>query len=313
MKVKCKVNPSLALIKYWGKRDRFLNTPATSSIAVSVDKFYSITELVLSSRDEIILNSKSVVLQDREKKFFNYARKILNKLDIGFKIVSENNFPTSAGLASSSSGFASIAACILKYFDQFSYQKASELARIGSASASRAIYGGFTFLKGGALNAFQCNNYNCFNELCIIFAIVDGQEKEISSRTAMELCKQERFYWDAWIKSSQNIFKEALYFFLIGDFNKFGLRVIKSYQCMFALMLSSSIIYFKDSTINLIKYVAELRREGFSVFETMDAGPQVKILCLKKDLNLILPKLTKNFKDVDFVVSGIGSGLEWIR
>ncbi|WP_024653362.1 diphosphomevalonate decarboxylase [Borrelia persica] len=312
MKIRCKVNPSLALIKYWGKRDKFLNIPATSSIAVSIDKFYSLTELALSSRDEIILNSKSIVLQDREKKFFNYARKILNRSNVKFRIVSENNFPTSAGLASSSSGFASIAACILKYFDQYSHQKASELARIGSASAARAIYGGFTLLKDGALRAFNLSDYNCFNELCIIFAIVDEQEKEMSSRAAMELCKKEKFYWDAWVRSSQNIFREALYFFLVGNFNEFGLKIIKSYQCMFALMLSSSIVYFQDSTISLIKYIADLRRDGYSVFETMDAGPQVKVLCLKKDLALILDKLTSNFKDIDFIVSEIGRGLEWM-
>ncbi|BCR22096.1 diphosphomevalonate decarboxylase [Borrelia sp. HM] len=312
MKVRCKVNPSLALIKYWGKKDRFLNIPGTSSIAVSIDKFYSVSELELSCKDEIILNSKPVVLKDREIKFFNYARKILNNPNVYFKVISTNNFPTAAGLASSSSGFASIAACILKYFNKYSNQKASELARIGSASASRAIYGGFTFLKEGAKSAFQANNFNYFNDLYIIFAIVDNQEKEISSRIAMEICKQERFYWDAWVKSSRNIFKQALYFFLKGDFNAFGLQVVKSYQCMFALMLSSSIIYFKSRTIELIKYVSELRSKGILVFETMDAGPQVKILCLKRDLEFILTKLTQNFRDVNFVVSRIGSGLEWI-
>ncbi|AHH12710.1 Diphosphomevalonate decarboxylase [Borrelia hermsii YBT] len=312
MKIRCKANPSLALIKYWGKRDKFLNIPATSSIAVSVDKFYSISELELSCKDEIILNSRALVLQEREINFFNYARKILNEPNVGFRVISENNFPTAAGLASSSSGFASIAACILRYFNQYSHQKASQLARIGSASAARAIYGGFTFLKEGARSAFQLNNFNYFNDLCIIFAIVDNRKKDMSSRAAMEICKQEKFYWDAWIKSSRNIFKEALYFLLKGDFNEFGLKIVKSYQCMFALMLSSSIIYFKSNTIELIKYIAALRSRGISVFETMDAGPQVKVLCLKKDLELVLTELTSNFRDVDFVVSRIGSGLEWI-
>ncbi|AGT27630.1 diphosphomevalonate/mevalonate 3,5-bisphosphate decarboxylase family protein [Borrelia miyamotoi] len=312
MKVRCKVNPSLALIKYWGKRDKFLNVPATSSIAVSIDKFHSVSEIELSCKDEIILNSNTVVLKDREIKFFNYARKILNEPNICFRVISENNFPTAAGLASSSSGFASIAACILRYFNQYSHQKASDLARIGSASAARAIYGGFTFLKEGAKSAFQVNSFNCFNDLCIIFAIVDSKEKEISSRVAMEICKQEEFYWNAWVKASRTIFKDALYFFLKGNFNEFGLKIVKSYQCMFGLMLSSSIIYFKGITIDLIKYIANLRNKGILIFETMDAGPQVKILCLQRDLEFILNELTRNFTDVDFVVSRIGIGLEWI-
>ncbi|UER67834.1 diphosphomevalonate decarboxylase [Borrelia sp. BU AG58] len=312
MKVGCRVNASLALIKYWGKRDNFFNLPATSSIAVSVDKFYSTSELEISNRDEIVLNSKMVVLQEREKRFFNYARKILNEPSVGFKVSSENNFPTAAGLASSSSGFASISACILKYFNQYSHQKASELARIGSASGARAIYGGFTIFKEGARSAFHVNSSNHFDDLCIIFSIVDRSEKEISSRAAMKLCMQNKFYWDAWIESSREIFKEALYFFLKGDFCRLGPNIVKSYQCMFALMLSSSIIYFKSNTIELIKYVNALRNSGIPVFETMDAGPQVKIFCLKKDLELILDGLSKNFRDVDFIVSRVGSGLKWI-
>ncbi len=164
MKVKCKVNASLALIKYWGKKDAFLNIPATSSLAVSVDKFYSISELELSDQDEIILNSKPVVFQNREKVFFDYARKIISEPNVRFKIKSENNFPTAAGLASSSSGFASIAACILKYFNKYSFNSASNLARVGSASAARAIYGGLTILKEGSKESFQLRDQSYFND-----------------------------------------------------------------------------------------------------------------------------------------------------
>ena len=312
MKIGCKVNASLALIKYWGKRDSSLNIPATSSIAVSVDEFYSTSELEISNEDKITLNSKVVVLREREKKFFNYARKILNEPNIGFKVSSENNFPTAAGLASSSSGFASIAACILKYFNQYSHQKASELARIGSASGARAIYGGFTLLREGARSAFHIRSANHFNDLRIIFAVVDRGEKEISSRDAMKLCMQNKFYWEAWVKASRAIFKEALYFFLRGDFYSLGFNIVKSYQDMFALMFSSSIIYFQSSTIELIKYVTSLRNSGIPVFETMDAGPQVKMFCLKKDLDLILDGLNRKFRNVDFIVSRVGRGLEWI-
>ncbi|AWG43037.1 diphosphomevalonate decarboxylase [Candidatus Borreliella tachyglossi] len=312
MMVKCKVHPSLALIKYWGKKDKFLNIPATSSIAVSIDAFYSTSELELSERDEIVLNSKTVILTSREINFFNYARKILNEPNASFRVSSRNNFPTAAGFASSSSGFASISACILKYFNQYSHRKASELARIGSASAARAIYGGFTLLKEGAKVACLLEHDDCFNDLCIIFAIVDSREKEMSSRVAMKICMQNEFYWNAWISSSRKIFKDALYCFLKGDFERLGFSIVKSYQHMFALMLSSSIIYFKSSTIELIKYIADLRSRGISVFETMDAGPQVKIFCLRKDLELILDGLNKSFKDVNFIVSGIGSGLEWM-
>ncbi len=145
--------------------------------------------------------------------FFDYARKILSEPNVRFKIKSENNFPTAAGLASSSSGFASIAACILKYFNKYSFNSASNLARVGSASAARAIYGGFTILKEGSKESFQLRDQSYFNDLRIIFAIIDSNEKELSSRVAMNICKHHEFYYDAWIASSKKIFKDAYIFF----------------------------------------------------------------------------------------------------
>ncbi len=312
MKVKCKVNASLALIKYWGKKDAFLNIPATSSLAVSVDKFYSISELELSDQDEIILNSKPVVFQNREKVFFDYARKILSEPNVRFKIKSENNFPTAAGLASSSSGFASIAACILKYFNKYSFNSASNLARVGSASAARAIYGGFTILKEGSKESFQLRDQSYFNDLRIIFAIIDSNEKELSSRVAMNICKHHEFYYDAWIASSKKIFKDALYFFFKKRFYTLWSKCCKKLSEYVCLNVCIFYFYFKSSTIDLIKYAANLRNEGIFVFETMDAGPQVKFLCLEKNLNTILKRLKQNFTDINFIVSKVGCGLEWI-
>lgn len=128
----------------------------------------------------------------------------------------------------------------------------------------------------------------------------------------MNICKRHKFYYDAWIASSKKIFKDALYFFLKKDFIHFGATIVKSYQNMFALMFASSIFYFKNSTIDLIRYAADLRNEGIFVFETMDAGPQVKFLCLEENLNTILKGLKQNFTGIDFIVSKVGCDLEWI-
>ncbi len=107
-------------------------------------------------------------------------------------------------------------------------------------------------------------------------------------------------------------FLKMLYIFFKKDFVHFGATIVKSYQNMFALMFASSIFYFKNSTIDLIKYAAYLRNKGILVFETMDAGPQVKFLCLEKNLNTILKGLKQNFTDIEFIVSKVGCDLEWI-
>ncbi|MCR8876736.1 diphosphomevalonate decarboxylase, partial [Borreliella burgdorferi] len=137
----------------------------------------------------------------------------------------------------------------------------------------------------------------------IIFAIIDSNEKELSSRAAMNICNRHKFSYDAWIASSKKIFKDALYFFLNKAFIHFGATIVKSYQTMFALMFASSIFYFKNSTIDLIGYAADLRNEGIFVFETMDAGPQVQFVCLVENLDTILKGLKQDFTGIDFIVS----------
>ena len=139
-------HPNIALIKYWGKSNSDLNLPSTPSLSVTLSKLTTKTTVSTNETDVLYINGQSV--QDEKiSKFLNSLRQIHTIKNI--RIETENNFPTSAGLASSASGFAALTTALNSHFSLgFSKQEISAIARTGSASAARSIYGGFVGLQG---------------------------------------------------------------------------------------------------------------------------------------------------------------------
>ena len=144
-------HPNLALIKYWGKRDTVLNLPAVSSISISLDNLKTVTSVEFSSEykeDIFFLNNQ----KKQDKRVFSHIQKIRQlsgKTDFAC-IRTENNFPTSAGLASSSSGFAALTIAACKALGlELSTKELSILARHGSGSAARSIEDGFVVWHKG--------------------------------------------------------------------------------------------------------------------------------------------------------------------
>ncbi len=298
-------SPSLALIKYWGKSDREKNLPATSSIAVTLDGLLTETTVARAQRDQVFINGVESPI-DRFTAFFDHVRKTL-KTDERFAVESEVNFPVAAGLASSSSGFAALALACGQLIDpSISKQTISEMARVGSASAARSVFGGFTILKKESAFAEPLNID--WPELHIIVAIVKPEAKSLSSRKAMELSRTTSPYYDAWLKQSDRLFDEAFIALKDKDLDALGPLMQQSYLAMFSTMLTSTppTLYWEPETLKIIKTCESIRQEGLTVWETMDAGPQVKLACLKKDLNAVLIQIQEQHPDVKLLISRAG-------
>ena len=109
--VSCRAHPSLALIKYWGKRDPRRNLPATPSLGVTLAGVHTETRVRLAEADQVVLDG---VAQPQER-FAPFFAEVRRRLGIAafFRAESANSFPTAAGLASSSSGFAALKKPIL--------------------------------------------------------------------------------------------------------------------------------------------------------------------------------------------------------
>ena len=154
MKKTARAHTNIALIKYWGKADQALKTPLMSSLSMTLDAFYTDTTFEHDSsltEDTFILNDQKQSLED-SKRVFNYIHLLQEKFGMTdhFTIRATNHVPTSAGLASSASAFAALATSFAaSYGLDLSKKELSRLARLGSGSATRSVYGGFVEWKKG--------------------------------------------------------------------------------------------------------------------------------------------------------------------
>jgi diphosphomevalonate decarboxylase len=321
MKATAKAHSNIALIKYWGKRDEELVLPHNSSISFTIDKFHTITTVEFSKKykkDILIINDKEYSHDSSEyieyvAKFLDTVRNISdNKLHV--KIVSNNNFPKGAGLASSASAFAALAIAIDSALSlKLSKKELSILARIGSGSASRSIHGGIVkWHKGQSEHgedsfAEQLHDQNHWQEIKIIFCITDTSEKKIKSRVGMKRTVETSPKYVEWLETVDDDIDKIELALTHKDFTLLGKTAEKNCLKMHNTMHTSKppIIYQNPTTLIIMKKVRELRHKGIECYFTMDAGPQVKIITQDKNVKLIEDEI-KKLNDVQIIVSGIG-------
>ncbi len=191
-------SPNIALVKYWGIRDPALNLPYNSSISLTLRRLRTRTTVELAPEgadDRLILNGVSA-----EGRPLESVRRFLDRIreragDRRPAVVrSHNNFPTASGLASSASGFAALAAAAAEAYGlTVSRRELSRLARLGSGSASRSIFGGFVEWRRGdrrdgrdsyARPLFDERYWPAFRDLVVV--VGDAREKSVRSQDAMQ-------------------------------------------------------------------------------------------------------------------------------
>ena len=301
-------HPSLALVKYWGKADSIRNIPATPSLALTLAGLSSRTEVTVlpaassdNPRDSVMVNSRP---QDpaRYADFFDAVRRAAGAEDTAsvstsvFRAVSTSDFPVAAGLASSASGFAALAlASVAAAGLDLPLSEISALARIGSASAARSLWGGFVRLDAGAEYAEPVHDENWWPEIRVVVARTSSDAKKISSREAMERCRTTSPYYDAWISDAPVLMDEACAALESRDLAALGPVIRNSYMRMFGAMLSADppVVYWNEGSMAAIRRCGELRSDGLQAWETMDAGPQVKVFCPAEDSGDIAGELAR--------------------
>lgn len=315
---KATARPSLALVKYWGKQSVRENTPATGSLALTLDGLVTTTTVEEAEDDRIVLNGRV----GNPAPYKTFLDEIRDQLGLGgrfFSIVSDNSFPTAAGLASSSSGFAALTGALAAFAGaRLTPKELSRLARKGSGSATRSIWGGFTVYEAGAKEAYQEHDEDFWPEFRVLAAVVSDKPKPEGSRNAMEASRLTSPYYGEWVRTSPDLLKKARKALDRRDLATLGPLVRQSYLRMFATMFTSDppLIYWQEESLALVRTLEDLRREGLEAFETMDAGPQVKIFCLEKDLDTLKTELEKRCNrsgNLNFLVSRPGAGLQTER
>lgn len=325
MKATAIAHSNLALVKYWGKRNTPLNIPAVSSISITLKELLTKTTVQFDSNldaDILILNNirADQVKEKRTSKFLDIVRNRA-KIKYNAKIISENNYPTSAGLASSASGFAALAMAATNAAQIFlPTDQLSVLARQGSGSAARSIFGGFVEMKvgekpdGSDSYAVQLADENYW-DLNVIVAITTEGEKPTGSTEGMRHTELTSPFYKNWISSSKEDLIEMRGAISTKNFEKLG--ELSEYSClkMHALMMSAKpgLIYWNQTTMAVIQFVQELRQKNIQCYFTIDAGPQVKIICLSNEVEKIETQIRQINGVQRIIKTGLGPGAKLIR
>jgi diphosphomevalonate decarboxylase len=290
-----KANTNIALIKYWGKRDEKLFLPMNSSVSITLDAFYTQTGVGINkdaNQDVFILDGKLVEgkAYDKVTEFMNLVRGQAGSREAAY-IESINTVPISSGFASSASGFMALAAAASKAYGLLLDRKElSILARQGSGSASRSAYSGFVMWKKGMLEDGS-DSYSeqilasDIWELSVLSVLVSQERKLVSSTKGMSQTLQSSPLYKGWLDSVEEDIDQITRAIDRRDFEILGSVMEHNALKMHATMMSArpAIIYWSEGTLSLIKAVMEMRSKGYLAYYTIDAGANVKVLCLPKD------------------------------
>ena len=281
-------HPNIAFIKYWGNLRDELRIPANGSISMNLGRLVTDTRVRFDSaldEDRVILNGTPLTGPglDRVEHFLSLVRKRSGREEYA-EVVSENSFPTGAGIASSASAFAALSLAASRAAGlKLSEQALSRLARRGSGSASRSVPGGFVEWQVGtsdqdsfAFTIAEPDHWQLWD--CV--AVVSETHKSTGSTAGHALAGtsplQEARVSDA--ARRLNICRQAIQ---ERDFEALAAVVEQDNHLMHAVMMTSQppLIYWRPGTVEVMLAVRRWRKAGIPAFYTMDAGPNVHVLC----------------------------------
>lgn len=312
---------NIALIKYWGKKNKQLKLPFTNSLSLTLNLFYTDTRAtVIGNNSDVIYLNEKLLDDKKSQRIRNYLDTVRDFYGFSdhFQIDTVNHVPTSAGFASSASGFAALAGAINETKQlNLDRKQLSILARNGSGSASRSVYGGFVEWIAGEDNessfAVPIDETPTI-DLTLLSVVINKQSKKISSTVGMENSVKSSPFYPNWVTLVASEIKEIKQAIAKKDVQKIGEISEHNAMSMHALTLSAnpSFTYFEPETIQIIHLVQELRQKGIFAYATIDAGPNVKILCTKDSLPKVQTYIEQQLSNVTTVIAGIGSGIQYI-
>ena len=284
---------NIALVKYWGKRDSgTLNLPATGSLSVSLAALVTETTVTFEralAEDEVGLDTPAA--RARVVHFLDLVRARAG-ITTRARVDTRNRFPTAAGLASSASGFAALALAATRAAGlELPSRELSILARRGSGSAARSIFGGFVRMHAGMHEDGSDAYAEPIDTLLarrvrVVVAIVGaGAPKQHASRDAMEHVAETSPLYRGWVALVPEDLAAAEAAIAGGDVEALGTIAEANALAMHATAIAArpAIIYWQPATIALLAAVRALRAAGRAAWATMDAGPHVKVLTTAED------------------------------
>ena len=308
--------PNIAFIKYWGNRDNTLRLPMNGSISMNLDGLYTRTTVSFQPSlpfDELIINGHEVTGAGLERVSYilDIVRGMAN-IHERAEIISENNFPSGAGIASSASAFAALALAGSKAAAlDLGEQELSRLARRGSGSASRSIPSGFVEWQAGASDedsfAFSIASPEHW-KLADCIAIVSTSHKKTGSTEGHYIASTSPLQ-SARIADAPRRLDLCRNAILNRDFDAFASIIELDSDMLHSVMMTSTpaLHYWKPASLEVMDYVRQRRMEGIPVCYTVDAGANVHVICPETEVRAI-DKLLRQLNGVEDVLVARAGG-----
>lgn len=329
---------NIALVKYWGKKENQI--PANQSISFTLKNCKTITtvsfELKKNQSDftfELLFEGKQK--EDFKPKIIKFLERIEPYLPFlkryHFAIETQNTFPHSSGIASSASGMAALTMNFMaiekllhpEMSDDYFYQKASFLARLGSGSACRSIQGsvvvwgnhneiaGSSDLFGVSFPSEIHSNFKNYQDTILL---VDKGEKQVSSTVGHDLMHNHPYAASRFEQANQNLskIKDILE---SGNLSEF-IKLVESEALTLHAMMMTSMPYFilmKPNTLQIINKIWKFRNDSqIPICFTLDAGANVHVLYPEKDIKKVMQfissELVAHCQNGQYICDEIGVG-----
>jgi diphosphomevalonate decarboxylase len=324
MRVTARAHANIALVKYWGKRDAALNLPAAGSLSLTLEALATETTVAFDASladDAVVLDNRPLLgdAAARTSAWLDLVRARAG-IDTRARVDSRNNFPTASGLASSASGFAALAVAASAAAGlELEPAELSALARRGSGSAARSIFGGLVRMHAGdredgadaiATPILDSQGAGLASWLRMVVAVVGGgAPKSIGSRDAMEHCAETSPYYRAWIDTVDRDLPTAEEAIAARDVAALGAVMEANALAMHAAAIASrpAVLYWQPATLAALAAIAECRAQGLDAWATIDAGPHVKALTTAEEADDVATRL-RAIPGVDRVVVSAAGG-----
>lgn len=317
-------SPNIALIKYWGKKestsDQDRNIGVNPSLSMTLKKaktFVNVTPLPSSHRHEILINGQFAKDEDQKKILVHIKRiedhfKSTHPNGAGFlKIDSKNNFPASAGIASSASSFAALTIAICSAIIGKSEtakllahhpETLSTLARRGSGSAARSVCGGF--MRWDTTHAESL--YLSWPLLDTIVMLSDAP-KNISSSEGHRRALTSPYFAERQKNLPRRI-DDVLQALKNKNLNLLGPLIETEALEMHHIAETSlpRVNYLNEDAKKLIRAIQELPHRNF--YFTIDAGPNLHLISEEPIVDSVKDLLKNLNIQAEIWEDGLGTG-----
>jgi diphosphomevalonate decarboxylase len=295
-------HPNIAFIKYWGNRDPELRLASNGSISLTLGGLETQTSVTFDegfSSDHIYVDGQPASPSACERVSLHLDRiRQITGITTYATVESHNNFPVGAGLASSASAFAALSlAGISAAGHSLEPIELSRLARRGSGSACRSIFGGFVEWyasetdEGSYAEAFATPDHWDLQDLIVIFS---SEHKGVGSTQGHTLADTSPLQ-SARVADTPRRLDECRRAILDHDFSALASIIELDCNLMHAVMYTSTppLIYWHPETLRVMTAVTEWRAEGHEVCYTIDAGPNVHCICTSDHADTIEERLRR--------------------